>query len=139
MAEDQERSHKEPGFTFVTPVLCVNDLPQSLTYYRDRLGFAVAWAWAEEEAFEAPSHPTFACVCRGEVSVFLCEKGQGNPGSWLMLNLSDREQLDVVHREYQQSGAKIVQPPTDESWGMREMIVADLDGNTLRIGVGVGT
>jgi hypothetical protein len=29
---------------------------------------------------------------------------------------------------------KITEPPTDKPWGMREMLVEDMDGHTLRIG-----
>lgn len=129
---------KTPGFTWVTPVLCVDDLPASLAYYADTLGFAVSWRWSEGEAFDAPDHPTFACVARGEISVFLCERGQGTPGSWICVNVATLDDLETMHEEYVASGATIVQPPTDEPWGQREMVVEDLDRNTFRIGVVLG-
>ncbi len=125
---------KSPPFTWQTPVLCVSDLSASLRHYQEVLGFGVSWAWNDDEAFENPEKPTFACVYRGECFIFLCEQGQGNPGSWLCMNLESLEELERVHKEYQASGAEIVEPPTDCSWGMREMIVRDLDGNTFRIG-----
>ena len=34
------------------------------------------------------------------------------------------------------SGANILEPPEDRTWGMRELLVADIDGNTFRIGCG---
>ena len=46
-------------------------------------------------------------------------------------NLAD---VDALHKEYQASGADITQPPTDKPWGMREMLVKDIDGHVLRIG-----
>lgn len=119
----------------MTPVLCVNDVSASLRYYVDQLGFAVSWEWSDADAFDAPDHPTFACVLRGEVALFLCEQGQGHPGSWNCLNVCTRTELDDLHREYRDRGARIVQPPTDEPWGMCEMVVEDLDGNTFRMGV----
>jgi uncharacterized glyoxalase superfamily protein PhnB len=36
-------------------------------------------------------------------------------------------------REYQASGAQILEPPKNQPWGSREMLVADLDGNRLRM------
>ena len=136
MIEDSTdiRSMDKPPFTWVSPILCVNDLSKSLGHYRDVLGFDVAWSWSQERAFEQPEHPTFACVCRGEVSLFLCEQGQGHPGAWVVFNVASAAEVDRVHEEFRQSGARILEEPQDRSWGLREMHVEDLDGNTLRIG-----
>ncbi len=122
------------GFSWVTPVLCVSDMIASLDHYEKVLGFEIAWQWSESEAFEGPEKPTFACVCRGEISLFLCEQGQGNPGSWLSLNLRTLDELEQIHKEYLKAGASIIEEPQDCSWGMREMWVEDPDGNTFRIG-----
>lgn len=122
------------GFTWVTPVLCVSDLVKSLEHYDQVLGFEKAWAWSEKEAFDEKKRPTFACVCRGEISIFLCEKGQGNPGAWLSLNVGSLNELQEIFAEYKNSSANIIEEPQDYSWGMREMLVQDLDGNTFRIG-----
>jgi uncharacterized glyoxalase superfamily protein PhnB len=128
----------KPGFTSLTPVLCVNDLAASLTHYERVLGFTRLWQWSSERAFEEPARPTFACVERGECALFLCEKGQGTPGAWICLNVCTLAELDALYAEYQQSGAAIVEPPHDCTWGMREMLVHDLDGNTFRMGAELG-
>ena len=125
---------KQPGFTWLTPVLCVTDLAASLDHYESVLGFAVAWKWSEDSAFDEDAKPTFACVNRGECSIFLCQNGQGTPGAWICLNLDSREALEEVYAEYRQSAADIVEAPTDCPWGMREMIVRDPDKNVFRIG-----
>ncbi len=125
---------EKPGFSWITPVLCVNNLGASLEHYRDVLGFDISWSWSDDEAFVNPNAPTFACVTRGEFSIFLCQNGQGNPGSWICLNVSSLDDLDSIHGEYVQSGATIVEAPVDCPWGNREMIVEDPDGNTFRIG-----
>jgi len=130
--------HK-PEFSWITPVLWVNDLVKSLAHYEEVLGFHVAWKWSETETFEDPDHPTFACVSRGECSLFLCEKGQGNPGSWICLNVNSREELNQLFKEYTKSGADIVEKPLDRSWGMCEMIVRDLDANVFRMGCQTGS
>jgi len=122
------------GFEFLTPVLCVKNVPASLDHYEKVLGFSISWSWSAETAFEQPKHATFACVQRGEISLFLCEQGQGNPGSFISLFVCTLEALDEIFEEYKKSGAKIIEEPTDRIWGMREMWVEDLDGNTFRIG-----
>lgn len=121
-------------FSHAIPILCVNDVPASLRYYADALGFDQVWAWSDQKESFDEGHATFACVCRGGVTIFLCEQGQGQPGAWMSIFLDDLESFDAVHREYLKSGANIVAGPTDEPWGMREMHVQDLDGNTFRIG-----
>ncbi len=125
---------QKPGFSWLTPVLCVSNLAQSLEHYERVLGFEVAWKWSENEAFDETDKPTFACVCRGEASIFMCENGQGNPGAWICLTLGSRKELDEVFAEYRKTAADIAEEPTDCPWGMREMLVRDPDKNTFRIG-----
>jgi uncharacterized glyoxalase superfamily protein PhnB len=127
----------KPSFNSLTPILCVNDLVTSLKHYEKVLGFAKTWQWSEARRFDEPDMPSFACVTRGDCSVFLCEKGQGTPGAWICLNVPTRNDLDNLFKEYQASGAIILEEPKDRPWGMREMRVRDLDGNTFRIGVAV--
>ena len=105
----------------------------SLEHYTGALGFEIAWQWSDDQQFEGGS-PTFACVCRGDVSLFLAHQNQGAPGAWLHLNVASVEALAAMHAEFAASGAKVIEPPADRPWGMREMVVEDLDGNTLRIG-----
>jgi uncharacterized glyoxalase superfamily protein PhnB len=45
--------------------------------------------------------------------------------------------IDRLHDELRERGARIEMPPTDMPWGLREMNVADLDGNVLRFGAGI--
>ena len=125
----------KPEFTWITPVLCVSDLVASLTHYERVLGFDQRWQWSEAQAFEETARPSFACVGRGEIGLCLCEKGQGHPDAWICLNLRTRDELEALFKEYQASGALILEEPQDRSWRMREMIVQDLDGNTFRIGL----
>lgn len=125
----------KPGFSWITPVLWVNDLVVSLEHYEKVLGFDRTWQWSEEKAFDEPARPSFACISRGEISLFLSEKAQGHSGTWLCLNVRMREELATLFEEYKASGATILEEPRDRSWGMREMVVQDPDGNTFRIGL----
>ena len=121
------------SFSGVTPILCVDNVARSHAHYEQVLGFAVNWQWSDDQEFEG-GEPTFACVCRGDVSIFLAQQGQGQPGAWMSLFLNSLDEVDALHEEYRAAGAKITEPPTDCPWGMREMLVEDLDGNTFRIG-----
>lgn len=112
-----------PRFDSLIPVLNVRSVPDAITYYRDRLGFRLDWEWGDP--------PGFACIDRGPVRIFLCQGAQGGPGMWLCVNVDD---VDALYREYQASGAIIRQPPANQPWGMREMLVEDADGHRLRMG-----
>ena len=107
----------------LTPILRVSDFSASMRYYTEKLGFRKAWEWGEP--------PSFGCVERDSIELFLCLDGQGQPGTWLSFFVCD---VDLLHDELRQRGAKIVRPPVDEPWGMREFSVRDLNGHLLRIG-----
>jgi uncharacterized glyoxalase superfamily protein PhnB len=110
-------------FHHAIPILSVKNVPASIDYYLSKLGFAKKWAWGDP--------PSFACVTRGETSIFLCQDVQGHPGTWMSVFLND---VDELYAEYQRTGAIIHMPPTNMPWGTREMNVADLDGHRLRMG-----
>ena len=115
-------------FESLAPIFCVQNVPASIEHYVNVLGFEKAWDWGEPA--------TFGCVCRDEIAIFLCENGQGQPGTWLSIFVDD---VDALYAEYQRSGANIRQPPTDFQWGIREMNIEDIDGHRLRIGHGIDT
>lgn len=70
-------------------------------------------------------------VKRDEIEIFFCRGGQGQRGTWMSIFVDD---ADALHEEMRAKGARIVMPPTDEPWGMREFHVEDPDGHTIRFG-----
>jgi len=106
-------------------ILYVGDLAASQRYYRDQLGFKVDWAYGEP--------PDFGAVSRGDTQLFMCQRCQGHPGSWLWVFTPD---VDRMYAELVERGAIIKEPPANRPWGAREMIVADPDDNRLRIASG---
>ena|ERR1051326_1476233 len=111
------------NFTCVIPILNVKDFALSIDYYINKLGFQEKWDWGEP--------PTFGCVARGKVEIFLCEGGQGQYGTWMSIFVQD---VDALYEDYKKSGAIIRQPPTNFPWGVREMNVEDPDGHRFRMG-----
>ena len=61
----------------------------------------------------------------------MCQGCQGNPGAWIMTFARD---VDALYKELLERKAIIRMPPTDMPWGLREMHVADPDGNVIRFG-----
>lgn len=107
----------------LTPILNVSNFRASMNYYTKKLGFKKVWEWGRPA--------DFGCVVRDGITVFFCHSGQGKPGMWLYVTVRD---VDALHRELRKRGAKIVCAPTDRPWGMRECLVEDPDGHTIRFG-----
>ena len=110
-------------FDYAVPVLNVKNVPASIAYYVEKLGFEKEWAWGEPA--------TFGCVRHDGVQIFLCEGAQGAPGTWISIFVRD---VDALYADYQRRGAIIRQEPTNFPWGLKEMNVEDLDGHRLRMG-----
>jgi len=104
------------------PILNVRSLRDSQAYFRDKLGFKIDWDHGEP--------PTFGSVSRGHSVLFMCQGCQGGGGAWVMLFAAD---VDKLYAELRSKHAFIKTPPTTMPWGLRELHVADLDGNILRI------
>lgn len=101
------------------PIFRVRDVPKSLAYYTDVLGFARDWG-----------DDGLVSVSRDRCSVFLTRWDQGQSGTWAWLSANE---IDTLHDELRARGARIRHPPTNFPWAY-EMQVEDLDGNVLRIG-----
>jgi uncharacterized glyoxalase superfamily protein PhnB len=117
-------------FTEGCPILNVNNVTMSLEYYCHTLRFEDFFHWSREEC---PPW-TFAQVRRGNFFVYLSQQAQGGPGMWISLSLASVEDIAALYHEYQTKAAKIVEPPIDKPWTMREMLVENVDGHILRIG-----
>src|SRR6266446_2669551 len=110
-----------------TTVLTVKDIMESLTYYRDKLGFDVAFEYGK---------PTFYVgLCSGEVSLHLISTSQTSrqPGQGAVSIFIDA--VDAVHADLMERGAKVLKAPKDYDYGLRDFDVSDLDGNMIFFGM----
>jgi catechol 2,3-dioxygenase-like lactoylglutathione lyase family enzyme len=110
-----------------TTVMTVRNVAESLAYYRDKLGFEVAFEYG---------NPTFYVgVCSGEVSLHLVDgsKTPRQPGHGAVVIFVD--DVDALHADLVKRGAKVLKAPQDYDYGMRDFDVADLDGNMIFFGM----
>lgn len=105
------------------PILYAENVARSLRYYVDVLGFESFWEWG--------SPPTFGGVNKNTVELFFCEQDQGHPGTWVSIFV---DKIDELHDAIVAKGGKVLVPPVNREWNVREMLVEDLDGHKLRFG-----
>lgn len=106
-----------------TTIFTVKDAVTSLAYYRDRVGFDVA--------FEYGSPTFYVGLCSGEVSLHLVEAAQAPrpPGhAAVSIHVDD---VDALHADLVRRGAKILNAPKDQDYGLRDFAIADIDGNMI--------
>jgi catechol 2,3-dioxygenase-like lactoylglutathione lyase family enzyme len=119
---------KDPMMVGAATVFVVSDIAKSIEYYRDVLGFTADFQYGT---------PTFyACLCRDEVSLHLIAARQTKrlPGNGAICVFV--KDVDAVHAELAARGARVVKPPQNYDYGMRDFDVLDLDGNQLVYGMG---
>lgn len=109
------------------PVLHVSSAAAAEDFYCDRLGFGREFAYRPDAA---EADPCYLGLARDEVRLHLSSfSGDGVPGGVVFFAVDD---VDDLFRELTARGIRIDLPPTDQTWGNREMYVSDLDGNSLR-------
>ena len=116
-------------FPAVCPEIPVLDLPVSLAYYQDKLGFTIDWA---DEALG------LAGLSRDETRMFMADARHraalGNRGPVVLwLNLDGRAAVDALHAEWSAAGATIAAPPTAQPFRLYEFYANDPDGNCFRV------
>ena len=106
---------------FLTPQLPVPDVRRAQAYYRDVLGFKIAWIYQEE----------YGAVYNGATEIFFSlEPGEIRP-CWNFVRVANADELLAQYRE---SGARIVEEIASHPWGMREFTIEDENGHRFRIG-----
>jgi uncharacterized glyoxalase superfamily protein PhnB len=111
-------------FESVAPILAVDDMHRALAFYRDLLGFNLAWCWGEPLEL--------AGICRDAVELTLMDrpdKPEGHARIYLRIT-----GIDALYASLAQAGAAITVPIGDRPYGLRDFRVVDPGGNELDIG-----
>ena len=116
----------------VMPALTVNNIEESLVFYRDRLGFFVAEEHRQEGKISG------AVLRAGAVQLLLSQDdfGQGadrDKGVGFRLYCTTRQELDQLAEAIQSRGVELTQEPQDQPWGARDFALVDPDGFQLSI------
>ena len=106
----------------IIPILSVKDVPASVRFYSNVLGFHLDWGEGENSEY--------ASVSRDGHAIMLSQAGQGKPGTWVWIGIED---VVSFYEQCKARGAVIVEELTNYPWAY-EMRVADPDGHILRFG-----
>ena len=110
-----------------TTVFTVKDIAASRDYFRDRLGFKIAFEWGQ---------PTFYVgLFADKIRLHLIESSHASRPAGHGAMAVEVDDVDGLHADLARRGAKVAKPPKDQPYGMREFDVADLDGNMIFFGM----
>ena len=115
----------------IAPVFFTMDIPRTLAYYQDKLGFECLGKWQDP--------PVYAIVARdGHAIHFRCAPPpQPNPDKYhdeLLDAYLHVEDADSVYAEYATRDVEITRELADMPWHSREFVIKDCDGRLLAFG-----
>ena len=129
----QERKQPETlRLRSVMPALTVNDLPASIAWYRDILGFLVA------EEYKRDDQVMGVRLKAGAVEFLLAQddfaKGRDRQkGAGLRFFCVTAQDVDKLAADIKARGGQLTQEPTDQPWGARDFAIRDPDGFNISI------
>lgn len=115
----------------IAPVFFTMDIPGTLAYYKEKLGFPCLGTWQDP--------PVYAIVARDQHAIhFRCaEPPTANPNKYsgeLLDAYVFVEDADALYAEYAAKGVEFVRGLSNMPWHCREFVVKDCDGRLLAFG-----
>jgi uncharacterized glyoxalase superfamily protein PhnB len=115
----------------IIPLFFTTDIPATLAYYEDKLGFECLGTWQDP--------PIYAIVARDRQAIhFRCaEPPISNPEKYadeLLDAYLSVEDADVLYAEFATKGLQFVRELADMPWHSREFVLKDCDGRLLAFG-----
>jgi len=115
----------------IAPLFFTKDIPGTLAYYTDKLGFQCLGTWLEP--------PVYAVVARDQHAIhFRCaESPKANPDKYsdeLLDAYIFVENADELYAEYAARGVEFTRGVANMPWHSREFVVKDCDGRLLAFG-----
>jgi len=98
------------------PELPVLDVEKAQAYYRDVLGFEIAWTLEDK---------SMGAVGRDGITIFFAKRAHPTRTQhWIFA-----EDIDVTYREMKARNANIVEDIENKPWNLRQFTIEDLDGH----------
>lgn len=118
----------------IVPVFLTTDIPATLAYYKDKLGFECLGTWFDP--------PVYAIVARDQHAIHFrrAEPPAANPEKYeeeLLDAYVHVKDADALYAEYAGKGVEFVRELGNMPWNSREFVVKDCDGRLLAFGAGI--
>jgi uncharacterized glyoxalase superfamily protein PhnB len=115
----------------IVPLFFTTNIPATLAYYKDKLGFECLGTWQDP--------PIYAFVARDHCAIhFRCaEPPTANPDKYedeLLDAYIYVENADALYGGYAANGVEFARGLGDMPWNSREFVVKDCDGRLLAFG-----
>ena len=115
----------------IAPLFFTMDIPGTLAYYKDKLGFECLGTWHDP--------PVYAIVARDQHAIhFRCAPPPtANPDKYadeLLDAYIFIEDADALYAEFAAKGVEFTRQPANMPWESREFVVKDSDGRLLAFG-----
>ena len=115
----------------IAPQFFTVDIPSTLAYYRDKLGFQCLGTWHDP--------PVYAIVARDQRAIHFrfAEPPTANPNKYsdeLLDAYVLIEDVDSLYAEYAARSVEFTRGLGNTPWHSREFVVKDCDGRLLAFG-----
>jgi uncharacterized glyoxalase superfamily protein PhnB len=120
-----------PMIRQIAPQFFTTDIPATVAYYKDKLGFECLGTWQDP--------PVYAIVARDRHAIhFRCAAPPtANPDKYadeLLDAYLNVEDADALYAEYAANGVEFTRGLANMPWRSREFVVKDCDGRLLAFG-----
>jgi catechol 2,3-dioxygenase-like lactoylglutathione lyase family enzyme len=115
----------------IAPQFFTTDLPATVAYYKDKLGFDCVGTWYDP--------PVYAIVARGQHRIHfrVAEPTAPHPEKYaeeLLDAYLSIDDPDALYAEYAARAVEFTRALADTPWHSREFVVKDCDGRLLAFG-----
>jgi catechol 2,3-dioxygenase-like lactoylglutathione lyase family enzyme len=114
-------------FRQAIPLLHVSSSDAAEDFYCAKLGFTLVSAYRPDASRRDPCY----LVLRRDDALLHVSSFSGDCVAGGVVSIA-HDDVDALYAEYRVAGVTVDLPPTDQTWGNREMYVRDADRNTLR-------
>ncbi len=114
--------------TSAVPVIATADVPASVRYFEEQLGFTQRWAWGEP--------PVYAAVRSGSVLLYICQdndlaaaiaRERVHPEIFIWVNDVER-----LYRQHRERNVEIVEELKERPWGAKQYVAREPNGYYLK-------
>jgi uncharacterized glyoxalase superfamily protein PhnB len=119
----------------IAPQFFATDIPRTLAFYKNKLGFECQSTWPETQH----DRPVYAIVARDSHAIhFRCAAPPTpNPDKYadeLLDAYLSVDDADALYAEYAAKGVEFTRELANTPWQTREFVVKDCDGRLLAFG-----